>query len=147
MATRPPPTPPRPGLVRSPTGSFGWLDDRFLHEGWLAQLEPPAIAVLTLLALAADRHGASYYGRARMAERLGMAFTQVEAALKRLRELGLVDHRPWRHGDLDGVWQLLPLPERIESPRGTPAAPIGDILANLGIRRRPQAKPPDLRGS
>jgi hypothetical protein len=125
--------------VRAPTASFGWLDDRLLHEGWLARLEPPAIAVLTLLALAADRHGASYYGRARMAERLGMAFTQVDAALRRLLDLGLVDHRPWRHGDLDGVWQLLPLPPRVESPRVSAAAPIGDILAQLGVHRRPPA--------
>lgn len=139
MARRPPPTPPRPGLVRAPTRSFGWLDDRLLHEGWLAQLEPPAVAVLTLLALAADRHGASYYGRARMAERLGMPFTQVDAALRRLLDLGLVDHRPWRHGDLDGVWQLLPLPPCVGSPRVAAAAPIGDILAQLGVNRRPPA--------
>jgi hypothetical protein len=125
--------------VRSPAGSFGWLDDRLLHEGWLARLEPPAVAVLTLLALAADRHGASYYGRARMAQRLGMAFTQIDAALRRLLDLGLVDHRPWRHGDLDGVWQLLPLPPRAESPHVPAAAPIGDILAQIGVHRRPPA--------
>jgi hypothetical protein len=139
MGTRPPPTPPRPGLVRTPTRSFGWLDDRLLHEGWLARLEPPAIAVLTLLALAADGHGASFYGRARMAERLGMPFLEVDAALRRLLELGLVDHRPWRKGDADGVWQLLPLPPRAESPRDHGVAPVGDILATLGIHRRPQA--------
>ena len=32
MNTRPPPTPPRPGLVRTPTRSFGWLDDRLDAE-------------------------------------------------------------------------------------------------------------------
>lgn len=139
MGARPPPTPPRPGLVRAPTTSFGWLDARLLHEGWLARLEPAAIAVLTLLALAADGHGASFYGRARMAERLGMPFTQVDAALRRLLELGLVAHRPWRRGDADGVWQLLPLPPRVEAPREQGVAHIGDILASLGIQRRPQA--------
>lgn len=137
--TRPPPTPPRPGLVRAPTKSFGWLDSRLLHEGWLTSLEPPAIAVLTLLALAADGHGASFYGRARMAERLGMPLAQVDLALGRLRELGLVDHRPWRAGEPDGVWQLLPLPPQAEPQRGHGIAPIGDILASLGIRPRPRA--------
>ena len=138
MSTRPSPTPPHPGLVRAPTRSFGWLDDRLLHEGWLARLEPSAIAVLTLLALAADGRGASYYGRARMAERLGMAFTEVDAALRRLLDLGLVDHRPWRQGDADGVWQLLPLPPRTESPSKPGVAPIAQILAGLGIHRRPK---------
>jgi hypothetical protein len=105
----------------------------------MARLEPPAIAVLTLLSLAADGHGASLCSRARMAERLGMPFIEVDAALRRLRELGLVDHRPWRKGDADGVWQLLPLPPRAESPRDHGVAPVGDILATLGIHRLPQA--------
>lgn len=136
---RPPLTPPRPGLVRAPTRSFGWLDDRLLHEGWFARLEPPAIAVLTLLPLAADGHGASFYGRARVAERLGMPCIEVDAALRRLLDLGLVDHRPWRKGDTDGVWQLLPLPPRTEAPRDHGVEPIDDTLVTLGIHRRPQA--------
>ena len=110
-----------------------------LHEGWLARLEPPAIAVLTLLALAADGHGTSFYGRARMAERVGMSFIEVDSALRRLLDLGLVDHRPWRAGDADGVWQLLPLPPRVESPRDHGVAPVGDIVATLGVHRRPNA--------
>ena len=60
------PEPPRPELVRRPTGGLGWLPAALLHEGWLARLGPDAAAVLLLLALAADRYGASFYGRARM---------------------------------------------------------------------------------
>ncbi len=119
------------------TSAFGWLDDRLLHEGWLARLEPDATAVLTLLALAADRHGASYYGRARMAQRLGMAVARVDLALERLKQHGLVDHRPWRHGDPDGVWQLTSLPPRDEPRSATGATRIGDVLTQLGIRKHP----------
>lgn len=33
--TRTQPTPPFPGLTRHPPRSFGWLDAKLLHDGWL----------------------------------------------------------------------------------------------------------------
>jgi len=125
------PAPPRPDLLRRPAGAFGWLDARLLHERWLGELGPDATAVLVLLALAADRHGASFYGRGRMATLLGLAPDAVDRALDRLRLLGLVDHRPWRPGHPDGVWQLLPVPRRTRK-RGPPQR-LGDLLAGLGF--------------
>lgn len=145
-ATRPRPRPPRPDLVRRPSDAFGWLDAHLLHGGWLARLGPDAAAVLVLLALAADRHGASFYGRQRMAVALGMTCSAVDAALARLRSLDLVAHRPWQPGQLDGVWQLLPVPgrdrpdpRRADDAVNTPVH-IAAILAQLGIatdRRNP----------
>src|SRR5690606_13412452 len=69
---RPRPEPPRTDLIRRPSGAFGWLDAELLHAGWLARLGPEGTAALTLLALAADARGVSFYGRSRMAERLGL---------------------------------------------------------------------------
>ena len=89
-----PPNPPRPDLVRKPSGSFGWLEDRLLREGWLARLGAEGTAVLVLLALAADRHGASFYGRERMAAALSMDRQDVHRALSRLVELSLVRASP-----------------------------------------------------
>ena len=60
--SRPSPKPPHPDIVRQPTARFGWLDDRLLYERWLADLGTEAVAVLVLLALAADSHGASFFG-------------------------------------------------------------------------------------
>lgn len=111
-----PPTPPRPDLWRKPPESFGWLDARMLHEGWLSRLGAEGSAVLVLLALAADRHGASFYARARMAERLGLSRAQIDEGLKRLQAPELVAHRPWQLGSADGVWQLLPVPLRADVP-------------------------------
>ncbi len=125
------PTPPRPDLLRRPAGAFGWLDARLLHDRWLLELGPDATAILVLLALAADRHGASFYGRGRMAALLGLAPDAVDRALDRLRLLGLVDHRAWRPGHPDGVWQLLPVPTRARG-RGPPQR-VGDLLAGLGF--------------
>lgn len=104
------PIPPRPGLVRRPCRSFGWLDDRLLMEGWLARLGPHGTSVLTLLALAADRQGASFWSREKMSRALSTPRDDVDWALGRLRELELVDHRPWIPRHQDGVWQLLPVP-------------------------------------
>lgn len=123
---RPPITPPRPDLVRRPPGGFGWLEDRLLRDRWLARLGPPAVAALVLLALAADRNGCSFYGRRRMAECLGISRAQLDAALRRLLDLNLVAHRPWRRGCDDGVWQLLPVPDKAPSPasrQSHPSAP------------------------
>jgi len=83
-----------------------------LHDRWLERLGPQRIAVLTLLALAADRTGSSFYRRDSMARALSMPQADLDEALGRLLELELLAHRPWSAGHLDGVWQLLPVPRR-----------------------------------
>jgi hypothetical protein len=135
---RPPPTPPHPELLRTPQGRFGWLEDRLLHEGWLAELGADAVSVLVLLALAADRGGASFFSRARMQSALRLDDVRLERALARLLELHLVAHRPWRPGLRDGVWQLLPLPRpQHEVSQRTDHGPlsIAQILGMLGLAR------------
>jgi hypothetical protein len=135
--TRPrrPVRPPKPDQIRKPQGRFGWLDDRLLREGWLGRLGPDGTAVLVLLALAADRHGASFYGRERMATVLGMDRRDVDFALTRLVELGLVAHRPWREGHLDGVWQLLAVPRAERRRHQAEPVSIGSVLESLGFGR------------
>lgn len=126
------PVPPREDLVRRPCGPFGWLDAHLLHEHWLARLGADATAVLTLLALAADRRGASFFGRARMAIALDMDVARVEAALGRLLELHLVAFRAWGPGQRDGVWQLLPLASQ-RSPRAGRMMSVAELLRGLGV--------------
>jgi hypothetical protein len=106
------PQPPHPELIRRPPRSFGWLDARLLHDEWLGLLGPERVAVLTLLALAADKSGSSFYRRETMALALSMRRADLDEALDRLLSLELLAHRPWSQGSIDGVWQLLPLPAR-----------------------------------
>lgn len=125
---------PRPDLMRRPTAGFGWLDQALLLEGWLAQIGPNGTALLVLLALAADRHGASFFSRHRMADSLGCSLAHVDDALQRLCHLGLVAFSPWRRDGREGVWQLLPLPQACRyRPRDGRALGIGQILAALGF--------------
>ena len=146
MARFQPPPPPRPDWVRTPPTSFGWIDARMVHEDWLARLGPHATSVLTLLALAADRHGASFYGRDRMAQRLGISRADVDEGLRTLLDLDLIDRRPWRRDSPDGVWQLLAVPSEREStsPDATPRGPttIAAVLSQLGITPPIRAKQP-----
>lgn len=132
------PVPPRPDLQRKPQAPFGWLEAHLLHEHWLSRLQPDATAVLLLLALAADRRGASYYSRGRMADRLGIDVERVDRALGRLLDAGLVDLRPWRPGSRDGVWQLLPV-ERGDSLRAGKCMSVADLLRSLGVMPQPAA--------
>lgn len=131
------PIPPHPDLVRKPHGAFGWLDAYLLHEHHLRTLGPPATAVLLLLALAANRHGASYYGRDRMAYELDMPRDDLDRALVHLLQRGLVAFRPWRSGCPDGVWQLLPLPKPDGDIRSCEPASIHSVLARLGLTEVP----------
>lgn len=135
---RAPPAPPRPELVRRPQTAFGWLEAHLLHDRWLARLEPDAVAVLLLLALAADRRGASFFSRLRMAEALGIDVERVDRALDRLLEFDLVALRPWRPGCRDGVWQLLPVAPRALSRSGT-LMTVAELLRSLGVT--PDARP------
>jgi hypothetical protein len=146
--------PPRPDLIRQPTGRFGWLEDRLLHDDWLARLGPEGTSVMVLLALASDRHGASFFSRERMAAKLGISRHDIDQALARLLEWHLVAHRPWRPGHPDGIWQLLPLPRSEKRPRGGEAISIGDLCRSLGLDLSDQRtehpdppKPPESRAS
>lgn len=127
------PRPPRPDLLRRPERGFGWLDDRLLHDGWLRDVGPDAVAALVLLALAADRRGASFYGRDRMARVLAMDRARLDAALDRLLDAGLVVLRPWRPRSADGVWQLLPLPQRTSARRTGQLLSAAQLLRRLGF--------------
>jgi hypothetical protein len=118
--------------VRKPDAPFGWLEAHLLHDHWLQRLQPDATAVLVLLALAADRRGASYYSRARMADRLGIDVGRVDHAVERLLNLGLVALRPWRQGQRDGVWQLLQV-EQTSTARAGACMSVADLLRSLGF--------------
>jgi len=51
----------RSDRIRSLAGSFGYIEHRFLREGFFQSLTHHEITLYLFLTLAADRHGLSYY--------------------------------------------------------------------------------------
>lgn len=101
-----------PGQIRSIPRSFGWIDHRLRSTGLLEQLEPEDIGLYLFLVLAADKQGLACWRLDRM-ERMMPCFTRAQLwnARDRLQQLRLVRFKPWRKGDPDGLYQVLPLPE------------------------------------
>lgn len=110
MRSRRPPILPRPDRIRRIEGSFAWIDHRFLRKGHLHRLTLEDLGLYLFLTLAADRNGVSYYRREKMCDALGLSFSQFEGAKTRLIERGLIAFRPHREDDVNGFYQVLPLP-------------------------------------
>jgi hypothetical protein len=105
------PVVPVPDRVRRIEGSFGWLDHRLARQGYLERMTLPELAVYVFLVLAADRNGVSFYRKESIAQRLGIAWSEVDEAKARLLDKGLIAFRPFSAHEVDGFFQVLPLPE------------------------------------
>lgn len=105
------PVVPEPARIRRIQGSFAWLDHRLARDGHLGRMTLSELAVYVFLVLAADRHGVSFYRKETIAKRLGIGWGDVDEAKARLLEKGLIAFRPFTPLDVDGFFQVLPLPE------------------------------------
>lgn len=86
--------PLNPRRLRSalPRG-FGWIDHRFLTEGYLARLSPSARGLYCLLICAADSQGLSYYSEGRQRELLGIDPATLLGARRELLAAGLIAYQ------------------------------------------------------
>lgn len=105
------PVVPDPARIRRIRGSFAWLDHRLLREGHLERLTMVDLAVYVFLVLAADVQGISFYSKASITKKLQIDWDAFEGAKARLLSMGYIDFRPFSPGDVDGFYQILPLPE------------------------------------
>jgi len=102
---------PDPARVRRIHTSFAWLDHRLLRDGHLDDMSLAEIALYVFLVLAADRNGVSFYNKATISKKLNLDWDDFERALL---EKELIAFRPFSPGDVDGFYQVLPLPGRVE---------------------------------
>jgi hypothetical protein len=105
-----------PQRLRRVPRSFAWIDHRLRSEGFLERLRPEDLGLYLFLALAADRSGLSCWRLDRI-QRAVPCFDRYALcdARRRLAELDLISYRPWRHGELDGCYQVLSV-ERLQDP-------------------------------
>lgn len=105
------PVVPEPAKIRRIEGSFAWLDHRLLREGHLERMTLQDLAVYVFLVIVADRTGTSFYRKDLVCRKLGIDWDEFEESKARLLERGLIAFRPFGQGDVDGFYQVLPLPK------------------------------------
>jgi len=111
-----------PDRIRKINGTFGFIEHRFLKEGFFFTLTHCELLLYLFLVLVADRHGLSFYSYDKMCTLLRISVDEFILAREGLMEKDLIA--------FDGrTFQVLSLPE----PRAQP----------LSIKRREKMKDKD----
>lgn len=94
----------RPDRLRRRHGSFGWIEHRFVRQGFLESLCHPEALLYVFLSIVADERGISFYSRERIRQLLGIPHEHtLQGAIDELVERDLLAYR-------DGIFQVLDLP-------------------------------------
>lgn len=94
----------RPDRVRRRHGSFGWIEHRFVREGFLEGLRHPEALLYVFLAIVADERGISFYSQDRIRQLLGVPYEHtLGSAINELVDRDLLAYR-------SGIYQVLDLP-------------------------------------
>jgi len=119
-----------PNRVRKITGSFGFIEHRFLKDGFFYSLTHHELLLYLFLVLAADRDGLSFYGYDRICTFLKLTLDEYIQARDGLMAKDLLA--------FDGrTFQLLSLPA--ERPKPTPEKDPAKIrqLINRSLGSKP----------
>ncbi len=108
--------PLRPDRLRRITGSFAFIEHRFLRGGFWSALDRHQLLLYLLLIIVSDRDGLSYYGADRIRTLLGVSADEYIEAREALVRKDLVA--------FDGsLFQVLSLPD--VAVRTSPSVPKG----------------------
>ena len=116
---------PQPDRVRRIEQSFAWLDHRLLRSGYLEVMTHHDMAVYLFLALAADKHGVSYYRKEKISDGVNLEWSEFEEARRRLVDLKLIAFAPYNASNPNGYYQVLPVDGRPPS--------LGEQMRRVGI--------------
>ncbi len=100
---------PQPKRVRRIDKSFAWIDHRLLRHGYLPVMTHQDQALYLFLALAADRHGVSFYRKEKICDILGLDWGEFEIARDRLIDFKLIAFEPDNATTPNGHYQVLPV--------------------------------------
>ena len=98
-----------PDRIRKITGSFSWIDHRFISGGFIRNLSRDEILIYLFLVGVADRQGLSFYHDDRICSLLKIDLASLGEARETLVERSLI---AWR----SPIYQVLALPSH---PTGT----------------------------
>jgi len=101
--------PIKPCRIRKITGSFAFIEHRFLREGFWASLNHHQLLLYLFLIIVADRHGLSYYCYDKICSLLGILVDEYIIARNALIDQDLIA--------FDGsLFQVLSLPDKAALP-------------------------------
>lgn len=94
----------RPDRIRHCHGSFGWIEHRFVREGFLEALRHPEALLYVFLAIVADERGISFYSQDRIRQLLGIPHAHtLQGTIDELVDRDLLAYH-------SGIYQVLDLP-------------------------------------
>lgn len=102
-----------PRRIRKITGSFAFIEHRFLRDGFWASLDHHQLLLYLFLIIVADRNGLSYYSYDKICTLLRICVDDYILARNALIDKDLLA--------FDGnLFQVLSLPERVALPSSAP---------------------------
>jgi hypothetical protein len=106
--------------LRKITGSFAFIEHRFLRQGFFGTLSQHELLLYMFLVLVADRNGLSYYGYDKICTLLNVSVDQYILARNGLIEKDLIA--------FDGhLYQVLSLPPKPCAPSTVPLKSLKDM--------------------
>jgi hypothetical protein len=124
-----------PDRVRKIAGTFGFIEHRFLKEGFFSSLTHHELLLYLFLVLAADRHGLSFYGYDKICALLRITIDEFILARDGLiyKDLIAFDGRTFQVLSLPRQGpQPTPLKEKEQMQEKDPAAIHQQIVRSLG---------------
>ena len=98
------PQPPQPDRIRAISGSFSWIDHRFIRQGFDQGLDRLEKLLYLVLIAVSNQDGVSFYSDERLGELLDIRHRhELTGAREELVARDLIAYK-------DGIYQVLELP-------------------------------------
>ncbi|MCD5401084.1 hypothetical protein LR013_00605 [candidate division NPL-UPA2 bacterium] len=104
--------PTRPDRVRSISGSFSWIDHRFINNGFINEVTRDEILLYYFLINVGDSQGISFYRKETICKLLKLNFSDFDKARDGLILKDLLAFKRHAYDPNNGIYQVLSLPAR-----------------------------------
>lgn len=107
-----PQKPIRPDRIRTISGSFSWVDHKFISTGLINELTKEEILIYYFLVNAGNKHGVSFYRKETICKLLKVTFSEFDKARDGLISQDLLAFKSHTYDPNNGIYQVLSLPNR-----------------------------------